>query len=123
MIIKKVFSVIELFLANNFGVITGDNLELIINKPVQGGFEDSTEVFTTKNIADQSVTSVMKQSSIINPLYLYTITNSGKTIDQSTKRFPNLNLEIVYKIAKDLGLNFVPDKEETISVLLITMMD
>lgn len=47
----------------------------------------------------------------IFPLYLYPETSTQQTIEQSTKRAPNLNIKIVNEIAEKLGLAFVPEKE------------
>jgi predicted helicase len=46
-------------------------------------------------------------------LYLYPETNGQQTINQSTERTPNLNLEIVKEIAENLGLTFTNEKEIT----------
>ena len=45
------------------------------------------------------------------PLYLYPETNEQLSTELNTARIPNLNTEIVNKIAKQLGLSFVPEKE------------
>ncbi|HET8827721.1 MAG TPA: hypothetical protein VFM79_00190, partial [Pelobium sp.] len=44
------------------------------------------------------------------PLYLYPETNNQLSIGENQERIPNLNAEIVQKIATGLGLNFVPEK-------------
>ncbi len=46
------------------------------------------------------------------PLYLYPATNTQQTLDQSTKRTPNLNLEIVKQIADKLDLTFTNEPLE-----------
>ena len=45
------------------------------------------------------------------PLYLYPETNGQLTTDLNQERVPNLNLEIVNKIANELNLKFVAEKE------------
>lgn len=45
------------------------------------------------------------------PLYLYLETNGQLSTEQTATRIPNLNLDIVNTIAKQLGLSFVPEKE------------
>jgi predicted helicase len=50
------------------------------------------------------------------PLYLYPETNGQLTTDASEERVPNLNPEIVNKIAKGLGLSFVPEKDTFVKV-------
>jgi predicted helicase len=47
------------------------------------------------------------------PLYLYSDNKVQQTIDQSTERTPNLNLEIVNQISDNLGLTFTNEKETT----------
>lgn len=47
------------------------------------------------------------------PLYLYPETNGQQTIDQTSERIPNLNLEIVKQISEILGLTFTNEKETT----------
>jgi len=51
-----------------------------------------------------------KETGYVFPLYLYPEPNAQQTIDQSSGRVPNLNKEIVEKIAEKLGLTFVPEK-------------
>ncbi|MEE4355806.1 MAG: type ISP restriction/modification enzyme, partial [Desulfococcaceae bacterium] len=51
--------------------------------------------------------------SYIFPLYLYPENNEQQTFDNDTKRKPNLNDEIVQKIAESVNLTFTPEKEET----------
>jgi predicted helicase len=45
------------------------------------------------------------------PLYLYPPTTAQQSIDGKQERVPNLNREIVDKIAQDLGLSFVNEKD------------
>ena len=45
------------------------------------------------------------------PLYLYPDNNGQKTIGQTFKKKPNLNLELVNQIANKLGLTFTNEKE------------
>jgi predicted helicase len=45
------------------------------------------------------------------PLYVYLEENGQQKIEQSDKRTPNLNLEIVNEIAKKLNLTFTNEKE------------
>lgn len=44
--------------------------------------------------------------SYFAPLYLYPESTNQTTIDNQTKRVPNLNLDIVYKIAESAGLKY-----------------
>ena len=50
------------------------------------------------------------------PLYLYPNTNAQQSIEQTTKRTPNLNIEIVNTIAERLGLEFVTEKDTSTSL-------
>jgi predicted helicase len=47
------------------------------------------------------------------PLYLYPETNAQLSIGESQTRVPNLNMEIVNKIAESLGLKFTPENAST----------
>ncbi len=49
------------------------------------------------------------------PLYLYPSANAQQSLDGKTERVPNLNSEIVDKIAAGIGLAFVPEKVERVS--------
>ena len=49
------------------------------------------------------------------PLYLYPEIKGQQTIEQTTKRTPNLNLEIVNEIAEKLGLTFINEKDASTS--------
>lgn len=68
--------------------------------------------FISDSITDKSITSSLDNSNVF-PLYLYPENNGQQTIDQSNKRKPNLNKEIVGQIAKSLGLTFTIEKENT----------
>ncbi len=54
------------------------------------------------------------------PLYLYPETGEQLTLHQTAERTPNLNAEIVGKIAAKIGLTFVNEKEETTPSLRAT---
>src|SRR5699024_9320918 len=47
----------------------------------------------------------------VAPLYLYPETDGQQTLDGKPERTPNLDPEIVQKIASGLGLKFVPEKQ------------
>jgi predicted helicase len=49
------------------------------------------------------------------PLYLYPDNSGQQSIDQFTDRTPNLNLEIVQRIAANLGLTFTNEKESNLN--------
>jgi len=67
-------------------------------------------VFITNYAIEGNFLSARSYST---PLYLYAETNAQQTIDQTTERTPNLNLEIVNQIAEKLGLRFTNEKETT----------
>lgn len=50
--------------------------------------------------------------SYFAPLYLYPEQNNQITTDGKTQRVPNLNMEIVNKIAESAGLYFAPEENE-----------
>ena len=98
-----------------------DNLCIICPKQVPD--KENSGVFISKFIAGHKTCSAYNINNVF-PLYLYPETNgqqqtlSGfKTLTalneptEVLKRIPNLNPEIVDKIAKKLGLAFVPEKE------------
>jgi predicted helicase len=59
------------------------------------------------------ITETANANPYIFPLYIYPETNGQQTIGQSADRTPNLNTEIVKKIAEKLGLTFTNEKETT----------
>ena len=71
--------------------------------------------FVTNKICDINFTGTAGQfgAGLVFPLYLYNETNGQQTFEQSTERKPNLNAEIVKKIAEQLGLTFTYEKETT----------
>jgi predicted helicase len=92
--------------------ITKENIGLNWIRPMSSKYE--FDIFISKNITDQCSAgnkSAGAGISYLAPLYLYSNTNGQQTIDQTEERTPNLNQEIVNKIAKQLGLSFVPEKE------------
>lgn len=67
--------------------------------------------YITKNIVDKCITSTLDNANIF-PLYLYLETTGQTSIDNQPERIPNLNMEMVEKIAKDLGLHFSPERPD-----------
>lgn len=69
-------------------------------------------IFISNIISDQCfISNKTKEGCQVFPLYLYTDTSTQQTIDQTTERTPNLNIEIVSQIAEKLGLTFTNEKE------------
>jgi predicted helicase len=50
------------------------------------------------------------------PLYLYPDTNAQQSAFESAERVPNLNMEIVTKMATDMGLYFTPEESKGTTV-------
>jgi predicted helicase len=77
-----------------------DNLSLII--PRQAVTNNWNHVQVSKHLSDNRIHYSNKGIPIVCPLYLYADSN----IEQRTERTPNLNMEIVQKIADKLSLTF-----------------
>jgi predicted helicase len=80
---------------------------LLMRKPVIENGIFST-IFITKNIIDINTFGFQTYSL---PLYIYSEENGQESIGINKKRSPNLNSEIVQKIAETLGLTFTPEKD------------
>ncbi len=68
--------------------------------------------FLSSSITDKSVISSLDNANVC-PLYLYPETQAQQSIEETPIRTPNLNMEIVNKMAAGLGLVFTPEKEST----------
>lgn len=77
-----------------------------------GRNEDYHNYFLTKNITDKGVSSSLDNANVF-PLYIYPASNIQQTIDQSTERTPNLNIDIVKEVSTKIGLIFTNEKETT----------
>jgi predicted helicase len=66
-------------------------------------------VYITDKISGHKTASAYDSNTIF-PLYLYPTQNDQKTIDDKPVRTPNLNSEIVEKIADEIGLTFTLEK-------------
>jgi predicted helicase len=96
------------FYNNMCNFLDGKNHGLVIpkqNKETTGGF-------ITNKIIGQKLFSGYEINYAF-PLYLYPETNAQLSIGESQTRVPNLNLEIVNKIAESLGLKFTPENAST----------
>jgi predicted helicase len=83
---------------------------IVLNCIKVGRDVDSDNYFVSKYLTDKSIVSSLDNSSCF-PLYLYTEPSAQQTIDQSAARIPNLNSDIIKKIAEKLGLTFTNEKE------------
>ncbi|NEW85420.1 MAG: N-6 DNA methylase, partial [Mariniphaga sp.] len=73
-----------------------------------------TNYFITNKLVDKDSVSPLDNCKFF-PLYLYPDNKSQQTIGQTTERQPNLNPEIVNRIAEGLGLTFTNEKTTTVS--------
>ncbi len=64
--------------------------------------------FITNTISDQNI--YYRGGGSVFPLYIYPETNGQQKIEQTTERTPNLNMEIVEKIATSINHVFLPDE-------------
>ncbi|WP_241331644.1 type ISP restriction/modification enzyme [Chryseobacterium arthrosphaerae] len=67
---------------------------------------------TNKIMADGYIRSDNKGGESIAPLYIYPKNNGQISVVEPSERIPNLNMEMVEKIAKDLGLHFSPERPD-----------
>lgn len=92
------------------------------------------QVFSYVFLVDKPCESCTFESAFANnisfPLYLYPDTNGQQNAFESAERVPNLNMEIVTKMATDMGLFFAPEKpdyskqtEETNQLTPIDILD
>jgi predicted helicase len=69
-------------------------------------------IFLTDTISDQCfISNKTKEGCQVFPLYLYPEKTGLQTINQTSARTPNLNLEIINQIASSLSLSFTNEKE------------
>ncbi len=83
-------------------------------RPMSSKYEFS--IFIANTISDQCSAgnkSAGAGISYIAPIYCYQNDNAQPTLDGRTERVPNINSEIVDKIAAAIGLTFTNEKEET----------
>ncbi|MDR0610517.1 MAG: N-6 DNA methylase [Planctomycetaceae bacterium] len=89
-------------------VLKSDNISLCTCRQ-QSSFKFQ-HVFVTKYLSDIcSVSLQTKETAFIFPLYIY----PDNVLLKDTKRMPNLNEDIVNKIAVRLGLNYTQEKIES----------
>ncbi|HFG0578708.1 type ISP restriction/modification enzyme [Flavobacterium psychrophilum] len=93
--------------------INGENIALISNKQIR-----TSHIFhhwITKNLTDLHITETANANPYVFPLYLYPESNGQLSTELNTERIPNLNAQIVNKIANELNLKFTNEKEKTAS--------
>ena len=90
----------------------GDNFGLTLCKQFKTGETYQHCFVTNKVIESCQVSNKTSEITSTFPLYLYPENKGQQTIEEITKRTPNLNQEIINKIAKKIGLTFTNEKEE-----------
>lgn len=88
--------------------IKNENVGIITSRQYGGG--KHFICFITNKIIEISSQPFAPYNAF--PLYLYSDSTAQKNAFETTERLPNLNIEIVNKIAKGLGLTFTNEKEE-----------
>ncbi|QTA80997.1 SAM-dependent DNA methylase [Desulfonema limicola] len=92
--------------------IEGENVGLIFSRSVVGNY-NWQDIQITKNIAEFGImASRVGNGAPVSPLYCYPETNDKISINQSSKRFPNLKKDIVQEFASKINLEFINEKEE-----------
>lgn len=90
----------------------GENISLICMRQYSYEVPDYCYSFVSKEMVPDRFFMSYKGTPYICPLYLYTDYNTGQLLTQPSGRTPNLNLEVVNKIAEKLGFIFTNEKEE-----------
>jgi len=89
-----------------------DNFSILMCR--QQSSSDFRHIFITRLVSDMcNISSQTKETGYIFPLYLYPETNGQQNIAGRQKRTPNLNMELVAKIAEKIRLHFTPEKEDS----------
>lgn len=90
--------------------ISNENLVICFEKVVSLKKPYYSDVFIIKSMFDKHTLGGATYGS---PLYLYPDQNGQQTIDQSSERTPNLNIDIVKEVSAKIGLIFTNEKETT----------
>lgn len=98
-----------------------DNICFLMNRNVRG--IEFNHIFISKYIPDLHLFETANASIYGAPLYLYPETTTQTSLLNEVVRTPNLNMEIVYKICKDLLMKFSPEKIESEQSHLLTPID
>lgn len=89
--------------------LKGENVGLSLCKQFKSG-DTYQHIFVSDKILESSfVSNKTSEITSIFPLYLYPNTNGQTTIEQTTERIPNLNMEIVAQFEKKLNHLFLHD--------------
>lgn len=86
-----------------------ENLALISTR--QLAENNFYHIFISNIISDQCfISNKTKEGCQVFPLYLYPEETEQISLERTKERYPNLNLEIVKKIADSAGLHFAPEE-------------
>jgi len=88
-------------------MLFGNNYALLLGRQNKSETIDS---FYITNLVSEMKCAERTIQSYHFPLYIYPETNNQKTIDIIADRLPNLNAEIVKKIAEKIGITFTNEK-------------
>ncbi len=95
-----------------------DNKNVAIISTRQLAENNFHHIFISNIISDQCfISNKTKEGCQVFPLYLYPETKGQLTTGGNEERVPNLNPEIVNKIAKGLGLQFENEKTHAVETL------
>ena len=92
--------------------LKGENLGLVTIRRSRSS-SNWKEIFISNKIIAGATTISALDINYFFPLYLYPETSGQQTIEETAKRKPNLNQEIVDEIAKKLSLTFTNEKKES----------
>jgi len=91
-------------------LIGKENISIVICR--QQSTFDFQHAFISNRPSDICfISSQTKETGYIFPLYLYSEKSAQQSLENTSPRQPNLNLQIVGQIAEKLGLRFTPEKE------------
>ena len=100
-----VYAIMKHFVKSNYGLVVSKK-----SRQLSLGY-----MFITRSITDLHILDSAADSTYIFPLYLYLEANDQQTIEQTSVRTPNLNVEIVKQIAESLDISFTNEKETEIN--------
>jgi len=96
-----------------FKNFSGENIALISTR--QLAEDNFFHIFISDIISDQCfISNKTKEGCQVFPLYQYPNQTIQTTIDGQRKRVPNLNMEVVNKIAESIDLYFQPEESATV---------
>jgi predicted helicase len=96
-----------------FNFLHGKNIGLALCKQFKTGDNYVHSFISDKIIESSFVSNRTSEITSTFPLYLYPETKAQQSIEDTSIRTPNLNMEIVNKMASGLSLSFTSEKETT----------